>query len=382
MLDKSYQPSYQHFKSIEVNRKKQLHFSSEFYTLNPHLNAAEFIVFELILHHKTIKKAHNAFQRFDFNDGKKIGELIKSNIEIFNVNKNDWWIEASTDKLILHYIRKLALNRMENIQHLDFTAISEKTGMVLFTIDKFLMTEIADEKNPDVPIITRDEFEQIFNKLVEDGIIGPEKMKIAWGDLRRKYPICPFYGMTRGTPIDRYYLQKFIRKIKKEVTGKAIEFGGTRSEFSQYQFSLVNEYLAVDIIETPEVDIVGNIFDKSLFKNNSCDSIIIFNVLEHLDNPDKAIDNMNHWLKPGGKIFCMVPNAQRVHFYPKDYWRFMPDGLAELFKKFKKTHCFVYGNLTSTIASLMGISVEELSTRELDECNPYYPVATCLIAQK
>lgn len=78
----------------------------------------------------------------------------------------------------------------------------------------------------------------------------------------------------------------------------------------------------------------------------------------------------------------MVPNAQRVHAAPRDYWRPLPDAIESLFASFPIRKLFLYGNPITTVASLMGIAAEELSEEDLDYLNSAYPVATCVVAQK
>lgn len=78
----------------------------------------------------------------------------------------------------------------------------------------------------------------------------------------------------------------------------------------------------------------------------------------------------------------MVPNAQRIHNDPRDYWRILPDGMESLFTIFLVRKMFVYGNPVTVTAAIMGIAAEELSEEELNFYNNEYPVATCIYAIK
>ena len=62
------------------------------------------------------------------------------------------------------------------------------------------------------------------------------------------------------------------------------------------------------------------------------DYIIIFNVLEHLLDPNLALRNLSKICKKNGKIIGSTPFLFRVHGAPKDYSRFTKDHLIELLK--------------------------------------------------
>ena len=72
------------------------------------------------------------------------------------------------------------------------------------------------------------------------------------------------------------------------------------------------------------------------FDQNHFDIIFIFEVLEHLPNPQNAIDEIHRVLKKSGKIFLSTPFILEIHGAPDDYYRFTPHGLKYLLKKFNK----------------------------------------------
>ena len=63
---------------------------------------------------------------------------------------------------------------------------------------------------------------------------------------------------------------------------------------------------------------------------------ICMDLLEHVSNPFVVAENISNSLKSGAMLFVTVPLIWELHYYPKDYWRFTPQGLAELFPKMKK----------------------------------------------
>lgn len=68
--------------------------------------------------------------------------------------------------------------------------------------------------------------------------------------------------------------------------------------------------------------------------DESVDLILSTQVFEHVKNPFLASNEIFRVLKPGGQAFISTHGFWEIHRIPKDYWRFMPDGLNEIFNKF------------------------------------------------
>jgi SAM-dependent methyltransferase len=259
----------------------------------------------------------------------------------------------------------------------DLTASSRQNPQVLsvcFSTDNF---------NENIkPIAGYVDFCVLAKRLQGLGLVTPMTGMLDWGDFKRLAPICPVFGSSRGTPIDRVYLNKFVEQISSRVAGRALEIGGVSDNKTHYGFNSCTEYHGLEMKVGPGVTYVGDAHNTGLIEPESFDSILLFNVLEHCHTPQTVIDNIHGWLKPGGSCFLMVPSAQRVHDYPADYWRPMPDGIKHLFRNYKETQLYVYGNPVTVIAAMMGVAAEELLANEVDPCNPEYPVATCAVATK
>ena len=71
---------------------------------------------------------------------------------------------------------------------------------------------------------------------------------------------------------------------------------------------------------------------KKIFLKTKYDYVIIFNVLEHLLDPNLALKNLSSICKKNGKIIGSTPFIFRVHGAPNDYSRFTKDHLVELLK--------------------------------------------------
>jgi SAM-dependent methyltransferase len=65
--------------------------------------------------------------------------------------------------------------------------------------------------------------------------------------------------------------------------------------------------------------------------------------LEHIAYPQRAINEIYRVLKPDGFLILTTVMHFKVHRAPRDYWRFAPDGLELLLKRFKIVDCTMEG---------------------------------------
>lgn len=96
------------------------------------------------------------------------------------------------------------------------------------------------------------------------------------------------------------------------------------------------DYKVLDPVPDYQPDIVGDIHNLP-FADNSVDAIICIAVLEHVENPIKACEEMYRVLKPGGYGFIYVPFLYYYHAhkgYYKDFWRFTKDSVSWLLRDF------------------------------------------------
>ena len=60
-------------------------------------------------------------------------------------------------------------------------------------------------------------------------------------------------------------------------------------------------------------------------------AVLCVSVLEHLEEPRRAVQEMRRVLTVRGKIIVSVPFLFPIHNSPNDYWRFTNHGLRNLF---------------------------------------------------
>lgn len=90
----------------------------------------------------------------------------------------------------------------------------------------------------------------------------------------------------------------------------------------------------LDINPDYKPDIVCDLTDMAVFQDNSVDLFVVLEVLEHVQNPQKAVNEIFRVLKPGGKVIVSTPFIFQIHDMPHDYWRFTSYGLKLLLENF------------------------------------------------
>lgn len=72
------------------------------------------------------------------------------------------------------------------------------------------------------------------------------------------------------------------------------------------------------------------------FENECFDVIVCNAVLEHVEDPLTAIDELNRVLKNAGQIWVEIPFNQPYHPSPNDYWRVTLEGMRIWMKDFEE----------------------------------------------
>jgi len=183
--------------------------------------------------------------------------------------------------------------------------------------------------------------------------------------------------------LTRYYMYKRIKECFKEpINGKILGISGIEN-FRP----LISKDAEVLDVHYPEVDM------QSLpYKDNSFDFVISDQVIEHLENPKKAIEESYRVLKRGGIAIHTTCFMNYIHYCPKDYWRFSPDALRYLCKDFSEIlQCEGWGNRIAILLCFisdkfrfMKIPETKWSIRRLIATynEKRYPIVTWVVAKK
>lgn len=129
--------------------------------------------------------------------------------------------------------------------------------------------------------------------------------------------------------------QKYEFK-KNKISGQCIEFGASdniKKNFLQKKKTISTCHYSNFKNKSKKIINIDLVKINKKNLNTKYDNVIIFNVLEHLNDVDIPLANINKLLNKGGKIFGSTPFLYRIHGAPNDYFRFTRDGLFYNLKK-------------------------------------------------
>lgn len=136
-----------------------------------------------------------------------------------------------------------------------------------------------------------------------------------------------------------------LRKIS--VVGKTIEFGAQKKEQKNFTYYINEKRIEYSNIFTDRKSKIfyADLTKKINIKSQKYSNILIFNVLEHLDNHNQTFNELHRILKKNGNLIGSTPFLYQIHGAPKDFFRFTKDFFLEKFKKkgFRKTKIISLG---------------------------------------
>jgi SAM-dependent methyltransferase len=127
-----------------------------------------------------------------------------------------------------------------------------------------------------------------------------------------------------------------VRKNLPVMTGDVYDLGCGTRPYEQDIMQFARNYIGVDwsnCIHGQSCDIVADLNKNIPIDTGVADTVISFEVLEHLCEPQIMLNEAYRILKNDGIFFLSVPFMWWVHEAPWDYYRYTPHGLEYLFKK-------------------------------------------------
>lgn len=212
--------------------------------------------------------------------------------------------------------------------------------------------------------------------------------RVDWGDLRRVRPLSQHWGWDRGTPIDRYYIERFLESHRADIRGRVLE---VRDSVYTQRFG-GDAVAACDIVDIDPANraatITADLRRADAIPAGTYDCIIVTQTLQLIDDIGAAVAECARILRPGGVLLVTVPNVIRVDDeggLDGDFWRLTEASARRLFAGVFPVDRFdvtAYGNVMACAAFLYGLSVEEVSTTELDHVDPSFPQLIAIRAVK
>lgn len=211
------------------------------------------------------------------------------------------------------------------------------------------------------------------------------RKRVRFGDLGRTTPIELHWGRTRGGPIDRYYIEKFLERHREDIRGHVLEVAdpGYVDRFG----TAVERVDVLDIDPTNErATIVADVTELAGVADDTFDCIVFTQVLQLVYDVTPAMRSLARVLAPGGVLLATLPGILRSAPGKWDYWRFTAASAGRLaqdaFGAGGAVEVTTYGNVLAATGFLYGLGQDDFDPETLDENDPAFEVTIALRAVK
>jgi SAM-dependent methyltransferase len=136
-----------------------------------------------------------------------------------------------------------------------------------------------------------------------------------------------------------FLINKINRKValSLDYKGVVIDLGCGMCPYKKDILKVADHYIGVDwensIHDQSNVDVFADLAKPLPFPDEYADTVVSFQVMEHLPEPGLFLKESRRILKRGGEIFLTAPFMWHVHEAPHDYFRFTRYGLKYLLEK-------------------------------------------------
>lgn len=210
----------------------------------------------------------------------------------------------------------------------------------------------------------------------------------SFGDLGSVKPLSSEFGFERGTPIDRYYIEKFLASYADDIKGHTLEvgddvytarFGGGRTQ----QRDVLHVHR-----RNPAATIVGDLSKQGTLPPGVFNCAVITQTLHLIYDIQSAICELYNSLCSGGVLLATSPGITQIsrdEWGDTWFWSITMASARRLFGDvFGAANLTVrcHGNVFAATAFLQGVAVEEVPKAKLDIVDEAYPVIVTVRAQK
>ncbi|MEJ5961886.1 glycosyltransferase [Pedobacter immunditicola] len=209
---------------------------------------------------------------------------------------------------------------------------------------------------------------------------NPAIGEVYTGDFNRLSPFSTKFGYDRGGPIDRYYIEKFLKQEADHIKGRTLEIGDN-------EYSLLfgqNRISKSDILHindtNPKASFIGDLSNAPQIPENTFDCIILTQTLHLIYDFKAALATCQRILKPDGVLLLTTPGITPIDHETWEstwYWSFTDKALTRLISEtfpgdIAKIESF--GNVFIASAFLYGMGVNEVAVDQLNFHDPHFQV--------
>jgi SAM-dependent methyltransferase len=212
----------------------------------------------------------------------------------------------------------------------------------------------------------------LLSRLVRKGALAAPPTGAAAGLPRQVGPVSTQWGYDRGSPVDRYYIEKFLALHAGDIRGRVLEIGDS-SYTRRFGASRVTASDVLDVSrDNPAATVVADLTRAEHIPSLTFDCIILTQTLQFIYDVPAALRTLHRILKPAGVLLATVPGITRIshtEWTGSWYWSFTTHSAwrlcAEVFPP-DNVRVESHGNVFAASAFLYGLAAHEVTRAELD----------------
>lgn len=202
-------------------------------------------------------------------------------------------------------------------------------------------------------------------------------------------PVSRQFGTERGTPIDRYYIEKFLHEHEAYIYGDVLEIEDN-SYTKQFGWDRVHRSIIMDVnSRDSRVTFNGNLETGEGIQEEIADCVILTQTLMYIFDLKNAAHQIGRLLKKGGTALITCSGiSQNSRRCMEDYGCYFNFNVASLVRMFETEHELEViesgssGNAKTVTAHISGVCCEDLKQEDFmfeDKC---YPLIVYAVVKK
>jgi SAM-dependent methyltransferase len=213
--------------------------------------------------------------------------------------------------------------------------------------------------------------------------------KRALGGRNRFKPFSRAFGSERGRPIDRFYIDRFVRENAGAIRGHVLEIGDANYTRALGGDRVTRSDVLCPAAGDPEVTIVADLVNAPHIADDTFDCIIFTQTLHCIYDVHAAVGALHRVLKPGGTVLATLPFMSVISGVDMalwgEYWRFTSKAARRIFADAfgdENTETRTYGNLLVATAFIHGFAIEDLDPEDFAPSDPLIELVSTVKAVK
>jgi len=131
------------------------------------------------------------------------------------------------------------------------------------------------------------------------------------------------------------YIRDSLERAAGYAQGRLIDIGCGRKPYRDLFRAAVTSYVGIDWpvhLDRSRADIVADALRLPI-ADRAAETVLATELMEHLPSPSDFLREIFRILRPGGAVIMTVPFLEPLHETPRDFFRFTPFSLRQLFNE-------------------------------------------------